>query len=59
LTNIKQAQKQAMSGNYLCVTMFGVLFSVTKNGENAEKGQQEFSSSKCILYTNEFSIGSN
>jgi len=48
-----------MSGNYLCVTMFGVLFSVTKNGENAEKGQQEFSSSKCILYTNEFSIGSN
>ena len=30
LTNIKQAQKQAMSGNYFCVTVFGVLCLVTQ-----------------------------
>jgi len=37
LTSIKQAQKQAMSGNYFCVTMFEVLFSVTQKFVNATK----------------------
>jgi len=37
LTNIKQAKKQAMSGNYLRVTMFGVLFSVAKKCVNVRK----------------------
>jgi hypothetical protein len=30
LKNIKQERKQDMSGNYFCVIMFGVLFSVTQ-----------------------------
>jgi len=43
LTNIKQAQKQVMSGNYFRVTMFGVLFSVTQKWWKCEKkGSRRF-----------------
>ena len=37
LKNIKQERKQDMSGNYFCVIMFGVLFSVTQKWWKCEK----------------------